>query len=333
MDNDVAGLGNALVDALVRVEDDTVLAELGLTKGQMHPVDHTRWEEIYGLLQGRGIELHPGGSCANTITALAMMGTRSVFCGQIGDDELGQIYSSRLETACGSHALHVSGERNTGKCLSVVTPDAERTLITDLGAAVELPHVGDFADTIRQSRLLYVTGYLFLGGPMVEATWEALRVARDSGVPIALDVADPFVVGLVKDVLWEVLKDYASLAFLNEEEAVALTGLPPEQALDLVAEHVDLTVVKLGAEGSLVRQGDQTLRVGIHPVEAVDTTGAGDAYAAGFLYGWLRGWPLERAGDLGSRIASQTVRQMGAVCRDINLLRDSVAAAEPRSTT
>ncbi len=331
MNNDVAGLGNALVDALVKVEDDTVLTSLELTKGQMHPVDHDRWSEIYASLEAQGIELHPGGSCANTITALALMGARSVFCGQIGDDELGRVYATRLESACGAHALHVTTQRNTGKCLSIVTPDAERTMLTDLGAAVELPHVGDFAETIRNSRLLYVTGYLLLGGPMVEATWEAMEIARQAGVPIALDVADPFVVGIVKDSLWKVLREYASLAFLNSEEAQALTGLPPAQALDAVAEVVDLTVVKLGSKGSLIRQAGQTTSIAAHLVKAVDTTGAGDAYAAGFLYGWLRDWPLTHAGDLGSRIAGHTVRQMGAVCRDIPVLQDCINAAAPGS--
>jgi len=331
MDNDVAGLGNALVDALVRVEDDDVLTALALTKGQMHPVDHGRWSEIYAHLEERGIELHPGGSCANTITALALMGARSVFCGQVGDDEMGRVYATRLASACGGHALHVTTERNTGKCLSIVTPDAERTMLTDLGAAVELPHVGDFAETIRGSRLLYVTGYLLLGGPMVAATWEAMDVARAAGVPIALDVADPFVVGIVKDALWKVLREYASMAFLNAEEAVALTGLDPEQALDTVSETVDLTVVKLGAKGSLIRHQGQTIRIAPHLIDAVDTTGAGDAYAAGFLYGWLHEWPLGHAGDLGSRVASHTVRQMGAVCRDVPVLQDCIAAADPRS--
>ncbi len=333
MTNDVAGLGNALVDALVRIDDDALLATLELTKGQMHPVDHNRWSEIYARLEERGIELHPGGSCANTISALALMGARSVFCGQIGDDELGRVYAAGLASACGGHSLHVTDARNTGKCLSIVTPDAERTMLTDLGAAVELPHVGDFAETIRQSRLLYVTGYLLLGGPMVEATWQAMDIAREAGVPIALDVADPFVVGVVKDALWQVLREYASLAFLNSDEASALTGLPPEQALDAVAEVVDLTVVKLGARGSLIKHGGQTTAIEPHLVEAVDTTGAGDAYAAGFLYGWLHDWPLTHAGDLGSRVASHTVRQMGAVCRDKPVLRDCVGAAAPESSS
>jgi sugar/nucleoside kinase (ribokinase family) len=329
MNIDVAGLGNALVDALVRVEDDSVLAALELTKGQMHPVDHSRWSSVFARLHGRGMALHPGGSCANTITALALMGARSVFCGQIGNDDMGKMYAEKLVAACGSHALHVSAKLNTGKCLSIVTPDAERTMVTDLGAAIELPHVGTFAETIRGSRLLYITGYLFLGGPMVDATWEAMNVARDAGVPIALDVADPFVVGIVKDALWKTLHEYASLAFLNQEEAAALTGLDPEKALEKVSESVELTAVKLGSRGSLIHYKDQTTEIAAHRVDAVDTTGAGDAYAAGLLYGWLNGWSMARAGDLGSRVASQTVRQMGAVCRDAALLRSCIESAQP----
>jgi len=328
---DVAGLGNALVDALVRVDDDGLLAELDLTKGLMHPVDHDTWSHAYERVKERGVELHPGGSCANTVTALALMGARTVFCGQVGGDDLGRVYAERLADACGGHALHVAGERNTGKCLSLVSADAERTMLTDLGAAIELPAVGPFVDQIRQARLLYVTGYLLLGGPMVQATWDAMDIAREAGVPIAVDVADPFVVATVGDALWRALRDYASIAFLNAEEATAMTGLPAEEAIVQVAEAVEVAVVKLGSAGSLVRAGEVTHRIDVHLVEAVDTTGAGDAYAAGFVYGWLKGWDLERAGDLGSRVASRTVLQMGAVCRDLPQLQQCIEAVEAGS--
>lgn len=328
MSYDVAGLGNALVDALVRIPDDGILQRFELNKGLMHPVDHARWHEIYDALQTLGVEVHTGGSCANTIAALAMMGARCVYAGQVGEDQFGRLYAERMTEACGQHALRFDRAHNTGKCLSIISADAERTMLTDLGAAVLLPEIGDFADTIRHSRLFHATGYLFLGGPVAEASWGALDVARAAGVPVSVDVADPFVVATVKEDMWRVLRDYAQVAFLNADEATALTDLPPAEAVHRVSEVVPTVVVKMGGRGSLIKHHGTVTEVGIHRVEALDTTGAGDAYAAGFLYGWLHDWPMARAGDLGARIASMTVGQVGAVVRDVRALRGAVADAQ-----
>jgi sugar/nucleoside kinase (ribokinase family) len=330
---DVAGLGNALMDALVRVPNDEILERYKLSRGLMHPVDHDKWHEVYEAVQTLGpgagrVEIHTGGSCANTIAALAMMGGRCVYAGQVGEDQFGHMYAARMTEACGQHALRFSREGNTGKVLSIISAsDAERTMLTDLGTATAMPEIGDFADTIRDSRLLHLTGYLFLGGPIVKATWEALEVAREAGVPISIDVADPFVVGAVKDDLWRVLKDYAQIAFLNAEEASALTGTEPGDAVHRVAEVVPTVIVKMGSRGSLVKHHGDVYEVGIHRTEALDTTGAGDAYAAGYLYGWLHSWSPARAGDLGARIAAMTVGQVGAVVRDVRALRGAVTDA------
>lgn len=330
MQYDIAGLGNAIVDVLVRIPDDRVLADLRLDRGLMHPVDHGRWSEVYQRVQEFGSEVHPGGSCANTIAALGLSGLKVVFAGQVGHDQFGALYRDRMEKACGTSALTVAMNANTGKCLSLIsTSDAERTLVTHLGAATELPDVNAFADTIRSSRLLHVTGYLFLGGPMADSAGQALDIARGAGVPISLDVADPFVIHTVRDRMWEVVRDYASLVFLNAEEARALTGLEPADAVHRIAEVVPTVVVKLGSKGSLVKHHGDVHHIGIHPVQAVDTTGAGDAYAAGFLYGWVRGWAPQHCGDLGARFASLAVAQVGAVCRDVDALRRAVHAVAP----
>ena len=332
METDVAGLGNALVDALVRIDNDGVLNELGLTRGQMHPVGHDRWTEVYQVLEARGIEIHPGGSCANTVATLAMLGTRSILCGQIGQDSFGEEYSAQMSRTCGAHSLRVSEDGNTGKCLSIISAsDAERTLVTDLGAATGLSGVGDFKSWIEGSRLLHVTGYLFLGGPMAQTAWEAMEVAKEAGVPISVDAADPFVINSVKPEIWRALEDYADLAFLNEEEAEALTGKSGAEALVEIANVVHTPVVKLGAKGSLILDGSEIIHVGIHKAQAVDTTGAGDTYAAGFLHGWLRGWPLGHCADLGARLAALTVAQVGAVCRDQDAIAKALALSDPES--
>ncbi len=323
MSYDAVGLGNAIMDALVRV-DDSVIAELGLTRGQMHPVNHKQWHAAYERVHGYGIEVYSGGSCANTIQTLGLLGGKVLYCGQIGDDAFGEMYTRSMLEVCGVHALKTTQAHVTGKCLSLIsTRDGERTMLTDLGAAVHLPTIGDFADRIRKAKLLHLTGYLFLGGPVREAAYEAAEVAKAAGVPISLDVADPFVARTITQDIRDLLEKYVDICFLNREEAEVVTERPPHLAVEHLATLCTTAVVKLGGEGSLVRQGGLTHRIPVFPVKVADTTGAGDAYAGGFLYGWLHGWPVERAGELGSRVAALTVSQVGAVSRD----RAAIAAA------
>lgn len=328
----VAGLGNALVDALVRIDDDEILARMDLTRGQMHPVDHATWQSAFEQLQRFGVQIHSGGSCANTIASLGLLGMDTIYCGQVGDDQLGRLYASRIEEACGGHALQFTKTMATGKCLSIISAsDAERTMLTDLGAAVALPGLGRFADEIRESGLLHVTGYLLLGGPMASRAMEAIAVANQEEIPVSIDVADPFVVDMVRDRMWEVVEEFADIVFLNAEEARALVGRSPEEAIHEIGEVCHTVVLKLGGRGSLVKHGDDLFPVAVHQTQAVDTTGAGDAYAAGFLYGYVSGWSPDQSGDLGSRIAALTVGQVGAVVRDRAVLKAAVEACLARA--
>lgn len=316
MSFEAVGLGNAIMDALVRV-DDSVIAELGLTRGQMHPVDHKKWHAAYERVHEYGVEVYSGGSCANTVQTLGLLGSKVLYCGQIGDDAFGEMYARSMLEVCGTHALKTTTEHVTGKCLSLISKrDGERTMLTDLGAAVHLPTIGDFAEQVKRAKLLHLTGYLFLGGPVRDAAYEAAAVAKAAGVPISLDVADPFVARTITEDIKALLKEYVDVCFLNKEEAEVVTGLDPHAAVELLGEWCPTAVVKLGGEGSLVRHDGRTYRVPVFPVKVADTTGAGDAYAGAFLHGWLNGWPPERAGELGSRVAALTVSQVGAVCRD-----------------
>lgn len=312
-----AGLGNAIMDALVRLDDDDVLAELGLTRGQMHPVDHDRWEAVHQRVASLGVEVHSGGSCANTMQTMALLGADVLYCGQIGDDPQGHAYAKAMTANVGKHHLVVHPELKTGKCLSLISPkDGERTMLTDLGAAVHLPTIGDFSARIEEAKVLHLTGYLFLGGPVREAAFEAVAVAAKAGVPISLDVADPFVARTIRDDILALFRDHVDIAFLNREEAEFVTGLEPEAALEELSKYVDTVVVKLGSKGSLVRRNGVTSRIAVYPATVADTTGAGDSYAGAFLYGWLQGWTPAQCGELGSRVAALTVGQVGAVVRD-----------------
>jgi sugar/nucleoside kinase (ribokinase family) len=329
--HDVVGLGNAIMDAIVRIEDDAVLTRLGLTRGQMHPVDDARWREVFQGVEHLGVEMASGGSCANTICTMALLGAPAIYCGQIGSDTFGEAYARSMAETCGGHALVRTGGHGTGKCLSLVsTRDGERTMLTDLGAAVLLPTIGDFGQKVRQAKLLHLTGYLFLDGPIREAALEAVRIAKGAGVSISLDVADPFVARTKTEDMRRLLQQVARIGFLNQEEAEVVTGLPAHEAVEEIGRWCEVAVVKLGGRGSLVRAGGTTYEVPVFKVPVVDTTGAGDCYAGGFLYGWMHGWSPDRAGELGARVAALTVKQLGAVCRDraaMHHARDAVAGA------
>jgi sugar/nucleoside kinase (ribokinase family) len=224
-----------------------------------------------------------------------------------------------MADACGRHALRVAEGASTGKCLSIVSEaDAERTMVTDLGASIGLSDLGDFGQVLDSVRIAHFTGYTLLGGPMVPIVLDAMRSARDSGALVSLDVADPFVVQAIRDRLWEVIDDFADIVFLNADEARALTDAEPEEAVSIVADRANVrtVVVKLGAQGSIVSHEGKIHRVEAKMVRAIDTTGAGDAYAGGFLYGYLRSWDATRCGDLASAVAAETVSQLGAVVND-----------------
>lgn len=320
MNWDVVGIGNALMDALVVVDDDQVITELGLIRGTMHPVSHDRWTEIYERFRKHKTVFDSGGSCANTIATVGLLGARALYRGQVGDDQMGAMYRAKMEDACGHHAItHTSGFA-TGKCLSIISRrDAERTMLTDLGASVHLDQVGpDFVAALRSTRIAHFTGYTMLDSPIRQPALTSMKLASDAGALVSFDAADPFVVLQQRDLLWSVLEEYADIAFLNAEEAHVLTHQEPIRAARTVAEraNVGTVVVKLGGKGSVVFHDGEEHPVGIRRVDAVDTTGAGDAYAGGFLYGLVQGWPISKCGALAAASAALTVSQIGAVAKD-----------------
>lgn len=325
---DVAGIGNALVDALVVMDERALLVSHGITRGHMTLVDHDRWQAVYREVQDAGVEIQSGGSGANTIAALGFLGAKAVFCGQVGDDQFGKLYESRMVESCGQHALNTTTTANTGKCLSLISKsDAERTMLTDLGAAVGMEALGGFADTVRQARVLHVEGYLLHPGPMTDRAREAMAIAKDNGVVVSLDAADPSVVAAQRPAMLQIIEDYCGIVFLNEEEATTMVEGGVDAALDTLGAICDTVVVKLGKRGSLVRHRGETFRAGVHVVNAVDTTGAGDSYAAGFLYGYTHGWSPTRSADLAARVASLTVAQVGAVVRNRDAMQEALSAA------
>jgi sugar/nucleoside kinase (ribokinase family) len=338
---DVAGIGNALMDALVVLDDDALLDRLGVARGAMTLVDHQRWTQVYEEVRTRGVTFDSGGSCANTVATVGRLGARAIYYGQVGDDQMGQLYASHMERACGAHRIRSTRAAPTGKCLSIISrADAERTMLTDLGAATTLPDVGSFADDLRSAQICHFEGYTLLGGSLRDVALHGMAIAKAGGARVSLDASDPFVVLSIRDLLWELLPERVDILFLNLEEAKALSGsTDPEAAATEIAERgrVGIVAVKLGARGSLVvehfvsstsgRRNCVVHRIDVCPVRAIDTTGAGDAYAAGLLFGLARGWDAPRSGRLASAVAALAVAQIGAVVKDGEALGQAIAAA------
>jgi sugar/nucleoside kinase (ribokinase family) len=326
---DVFGLGNALVDALVVLDEKQLIRDHGLDRGTMHLVEDDRWQRVFAEVPQGDVAIHPGGSCANTVSTVARLGADATFCGLVGTDDLADRYDAGLTEVLGAHHLRRRPGAPTGKCLSLVgVDDAQRTMLTDLGTAMQLEPDELPMTEVAGSKWLHITGYLFTGGRMGDAAIAALERARAAGVKVSFDLGDTFVIDHFGDAVRRVIDGYTDVLFMNEEEGRALVGSDPVDALAGIAERVDVVVLKLGKRGSVVQRGAERIPIDAFLVDAVDTTGAGDTYAGGFLYGLSQGWPLEACGRLASAAASLTVSQMGGVVRDVDALarlRDSIA--------
>jgi sugar/nucleoside kinase (ribokinase family) len=319
---DVYGLGNALIDAVVVGDDRPILARHALRRGTMLLVDNEKWHQVYDEVRGEGVELHPGGSASNAICTVAALGGKAGFCGLVGDDELGRRYSESLTALLGEHDLVHYADRSTGKCLSLVSSeDAERTMLTDLGTAMSLPPDELPSTRLEASEWFFLTGYLFTGDRMPETAWRALALAKAAGVRVAFDVADAFVIEHCRAAVDRVIDEYADVVFLNEAEGELLIGGGPRKILDGLQTRTGVVALKQGKRGSLIRAGETTISIDAVRACAVDTTGAGDSYAGGFLFGLARDWDLERCGRLASAVAALTVSQVGGVVRDSGALR------------
>jgi sugar/nucleoside kinase (ribokinase family) len=308
---DVVGIGNAIVDVLVP-SDDAFLENHGLTKGTMALVDQSRAERLYASV-GPGLETS-GGSAANTLAGLAQLGAKAGFIGRVRDDQLGAIFAHDIR-AVGAHfetAPSTSGP-STARCLILVTPDAQRTMCTYLGASVNL-HPADLdLDLVRQAKVLYLEGYLWDSDEAKQAFITAAEVIRESGGQVALSLSDAFCVDRHRQSFQELVDGHVDILFANEMEITSLYEANSfEEAVDQVRGRCQVAALTRSAEGSLVLSGDQSVPIPPYKLgELVDTTGAGDLYAAGFLYGHTRGESLERCGRLGSLCAGKVVTQLG----------------------
>jgi sugar/nucleoside kinase (ribokinase family) len=307
---DVFGIENPLIDLLVSVPEE-LLGDVGVEKDRTYLIDLNRLQAILDALEDRTIHPEPGGSCANTILGMAQLGARTAYCGKAGRDDYGQVYVRKLEEAGVASFVRTDGH-NTGSTVILVTPDAARTMNTYLGACQELKPEDVPLEALRRSRRLYLTGYLWDTEGQQQAAWLALKTAEEADIPVAMSLSDPFCVNRHKYLFPMVLREHVDLVFANREEALMLTGRGhEEQALSDLCGLCECVVITLGSRGALVSEGSKTVHVPPFKVSAVDTTGAGDAFAAGFLFGKTRGYGLERCGRLGAAFASRVIEQMG----------------------
>ena len=304
----ILGIGNALVDVMTVIDNDSVLAKFGLPKGSMTLVDKEKSEMVKSGTMNCRKSLASGGSAANTIHGLAMLGATTGFIGSIGKDETGDFFENDLRKA-GVETYLIRRDSVTGTAVALISPDTERTFATHLGAAVELNAQDLNPDHFRGYEILYLEGYLIYNKPLIE---EACRIAKKHGMIIAIDMASYNVVETNLDAFREIIDKYADIVFANEEEARAYTGLGPEEALEKISERNRMAVVKVGKEGSWLKRGEELIKIGVLPVESRDTTGAGDLYASGFLYGYSRGLSIEKCGLIGALSAGRVIEIIGA---------------------
>ena len=305
----ILGLGNALVDIMTILKSDDFLNEVGLPKGSMQLVDADVSDEVYKKTEGLKKTIASGGSAANTIYGIAKLGAGAGYIGKINkDDELGKFFENDMESA-GVDTHLITSNTPTGKAIALVSPDAERTFATYLGAAVELsgneldPGIFDKYD------IFLLEGYLVYNEDLV---MKAVEIAKAKNMMIAIDMASYNVVEDKKEFLEKIIKNYVDIVFANEEEAKAFTGLEPEEALHKIAEDVTISVVKIGENGSMIKYDGKVYKVPAIKVNPVDTTGAGDFYAAGFLFGLTKGFSMDKCGSIGSYLAGKVTETIGA---------------------
>jgi sugar/nucleoside kinase (ribokinase family) len=304
----ILGIGNALVDVMTLINDDSILGKFGLPKGSMQLVDREKSEIVKSGTVNFSRNLASGGSAANTIHGLAMLGMNTGFIGSIGNDELGDFFEKEMKSA-GVSTILIRRNTVTGTAVALISPDSERTFATHLGAAVELV-AGDIdAEQFNGYDIFYIEGYLIFNKLLVEA---ACMAAKAKGLKIALDLASYNVVETQLSDFKEIVEKYVDIVFANEEEARAFTGQGAEEALNTLSQSCEVAVVKVGSEGSWVKRGDEIVRIGTAKVNLKDTTGAGDLYASGFLFGYARDQNLEICGQYGSILAGKVIEVVGA---------------------
>lgn len=309
----IIGIGNALVDILVRLKDDTLLEEMQLPKGGMTLIDEARQRKLRARMEGLQMEKATGGSAGNAMLALAHLGGNAGFVGKTGKDDLGKFYKENCKEV-GIDARLLQCDLPTGVANTFITPDGERTFGTCLGAAATL-QASDITPALFEGvSMAHIEGYLVQNHDLMEAI---CQTAMEQSVQLSLDLASYNVVASDLPFFQHLVQDYIDVVFANEEEAMAFTGkADPMEALRVIASYKCLAVVKLGGKGSAARLGREEVTAGVKPVPVVDTTAAGDFFAGGFLYGLISGASLKDCLHFGTLLAGRIIGVVGTKLPD-----------------
>lgn len=312
MKYDVFGVGNALVDIQARVADDWLLAA-GYDKGIMTLVDDATQVDVLSRLHGVPLNRCAGGSAANTIVGVADFGGKAAYAGKVCDDAMGRFFLKDMRDLGVAIDVTPTGSGQTGTCAVLITEDAQRTMLTNLGVSATLTADDIDEEEIRLSKVVYVEGYLLTGETTRAAAYRAIELAKKHNRKVAFTASDPFLCRLVRDEIWSLVEGPVDLFFCNEEEARSLTG--KHDAIDCAAElhrHAENVAMTLGPNGSLLMHNSEAIAIEGVSVKAIDTTGAGDMYAGALLYGITNGLSWKQAGHLASHAAARIVSQLGA---------------------
>lgn len=305
----VVGMGSALLDILVQV-DESFLDKHNLPKGGMVLIDETQVSELAKEVESREHKVVAGGSSANAVYGASFLGTKSAFIGSVGEDAYAQTYVESENEKLDLFLSHVS--MDTGRAFTFITSDGDRTFAVYLGATTQLAENHVSEHIIADTQIFHMEGYqLDTENGRVLFDFVA-KCAKKHNTKISLDLADPGVVERHKDYLTQYVSENVDILFANEYEAKMFTGKEPQEAALELKDLVDIAIVKIGANGSIITNDHKIILVGAAEAEVIDTTGAGDMYAAGFFHCYLAGKELQVCGDTASDLAAQVVSQIGA---------------------
>lgn len=304
----ILGMGNALIDILVTLQDDSLLEELKLPKGGMKLIDLSTRQLIQQRLDRMNTHQATGGAAANTMMGLANLNVPAGFIGKVGKDEFGCFFRKNLEDNKIEDRV-LTGELPSGIASTFISSNGERTFGTYLGAASTLKVEDLSLEMFKGYAYLFIEGYLVQDHAMI---LRAIELAKEAGLQICMDMASYNVVNEEKDFLIQIVNKYVDILFANEEEAKAFTGKGPQEALEIMSKMCSIAVVKTGALGSSTRKGTEETHVpAVGVKKVIDTTGAGDYFAAGFMYGITGGYSLDKCAKIGSILAANVIQVIG----------------------
>lgn len=308
----ILGIGNALVDILVHIDNDEILDRLHLSKGGMDMIDAQRKREILEVIAEMPQTLATGGSTSNTIHGLARLGATAGYIGKVGNDEMGKLFKQECERF-GVIPHLIESDEDTGVAITFISPNAERTFATYLGAAASMQPEQVDEKIFDNYDLIHIEGYLIFNHDLI---LDVCKKAKAHGLQISMDMASYNLIESNLEFVKMLLRDYVDIIFANEEEAKAFTGVEQIEALHKLSEDCSIAIVKVGKDGSYIKMSGEVTAIAPVDAQRIDTTGAGDIYASGFLYGLVNDYSALKAGNLASYLSSRLIEYVGAKLPD-----------------